>query len=72
MHRFDLQCGGEVWVFAKLAEILADDDALRQKHGCKNCSGLKVCFICVNVFDRRDVPGILGRSADAVSHNCSD
>ena len=26
----------------------------------------------MNVFNRRDVRGIIGRSADAVTHNCSD
>ena len=69
--RFVLHDATELIVFAKLSQVLADADALHLIFGCKSASGLKLCPLCLNVFNGNTVRDI-SMFPGAVFHYCSD
>ena len=47
--------GTQVFIFCELEIIVSDEDAIHQMYACMGASGLKMCLLCFNVFNARQV-----------------
>ena len=66
--------GTFVQVFLKLHIVIADEVALHFMYMCKGSGGLKVCLLCQNVFNAKEVRGAVDADGSglAVAHTCHD
>ena len=68
-----LMNGSHHRLFFRVGATLADEAAMHMMLSCKGSSGLKVCCLCKNVFNRHEERAIVtsGRGG-AVHHTCTD
>ena len=55
---------------------VADEAAVHVLYGCKGQAGIKPCLLCANVFDRKEVRGIVDADSTGISvhhteHDCT-
>ena len=60
-------------IFIVFGLTVADEAALHAECGCKGSSGLKPCFLCLNVFDAKSERDIIANDSNhiAVDHTCT-
>ena len=68
-----LMDGSHHRLFFRIGAMLADEAALHAMLSCKGSSGLKVCCLCKNVFNKLESRHIVaGARGGAVHHTCAD